>query len=421
MSRSNPIHTFVSQVLRAVLSAVFVILCSRWLGAEGRGELGLVLFWAGLLMMGNDFVGGSNLANAMQRFSLSALFPFSLAWSAFMLLTGFVLLMLFGSDSKMAWMVGLVSLPMVLLSIQYNVQQGLALVKQRNRLQLLLELLKLLFLLAFSAMWDSIDLGVGTAIASLFYALLLVLAVSTWLLRKPIFVAITTAEKPPKVLFTDGFWSQIGHLAQFLGYRLSLYSLTYWLGTPAAAGIYANALLIADTIWIFANSFGTIAHVRILRSKNPVFQADITLRYALIAVVGTTLACLFLAILPSNLFVAVFGDGFEALKDTALLLIPAIVSVSAASLFSHYLHAVNRFKLLFLANVAGLLLQTLLGVYLIPRWGIYGACVAADFGFFLVLLVVYRQFKLSNPNARLHGVVRIKGMLKILKQLVKLA
>ncbi len=47
MSRSNPIHTFISQLLRAVLSAVFVILCSRWLGPEGEGRT-----WIGFVLGG---------------------------------------------------------------------------------------------------------------------------------------------------------------------------------------------------------------------------------------------------------------------------------------------------------------------------------------------------------------------------------
>ena len=419
MSNSSALSTFVSQLLRTALAAVFVILCSRWMGPEGRGELGLALFWAGFLMMGNDFVGGSNLANAMQRFSLSALFPFSVAWSVFVLLSGFVLLMIFSSGTKMAWMVGLVSLPMVLLNIQYNVQQGLALVKERNRLQLALELLKVLFLVGFVSSWDKMDMGVGTAIASLFYAYLIVLALSSWLLRKPILLAFKNAASPPGVLFTDGFWSQNGHLAQFLAYRLSLYSLTYLLGNHAAAGIYANALLIADAIWIFANSFGTIAHVRILRSKNENFKADITLRYAVFAVFGTIAACLLLAVLPSSVFIWVFGAGFETLKDTTLLLIPAILAVAASSLFSHYLHAVNRFKALFVANLAGLLLQTAAAFWLIPKWGIYGACVAADTGFILTLVVVYMFFKNQNPHARLKGKLRFKLILKIAVRMLK--
>jgi O-antigen/teichoic acid export membrane protein len=405
-------------LLRTALAAVFVVLCSRWMGPEGRGELGLILFWAGLLATGNDYVGGSNLANALQRHSMASVFPVSIVWSLVVILMGFVGLSYF-ITSALAWKVSSLALPLLLLNIQYNVQQGLALVRQRNRLQLLLEVLKLLLLLSFAFTTLSLSVSVSSVITSMVIAYAVVLILSTGLLNQEIGLALKNRQWPPGELFTHGFWSQNGHLAQFLAYRLSLYTLTFLLGNHSAAGIYANALLIADAIWIFANSFGTIAHVRILRSKNENFKADITLRYAIFALFGTVLACLFMAVLPSGIFVWVFGKGFETLKDTSLLLIPAILAVASSSLFSHYLHAVNRFKALFIANVCGLVLQTAVGFWLIPRWGVYGACIAADAGFILTFFLVYAFFKSQNPHARLKGKIRFRLFLKVCMRLLK--
>ncbi|NBP06014.1 MAG: hypothetical protein EBV15_07315 [Bacteroidetes bacterium] len=418
MSNSSALSTFISQLLRTALAAVFVVLCSRWMGPEGRGELGLILFWAGLLATGNDYVGGSNLANALQRHSMASVFPVSIVWSLVVILMGFVGLSYFFT-SALAWKVSSLALPLLLLNIQYNVQQGLALVRQRNRLQLLLEVLKLLLLLTFAFTTLSLSVSVSSVITSMVLAYAVVLILSTGLLNQEIGLALKNRQWPPGELFTHGFWSQNGHLAQFLAYRLSLYTLTFLLGNHSAAGIYANALLIADAIWIFANSFGTIAHVRILRSKNENFKADITLRYAIFALFGTVLACLFMAVLPSGIFVWVFGKGFETLKDTSLLLIPAILAVAASSLFSHYLHAVNRFKALFIANVCGLVLQTAVGFWLIPCWGVYGACIAADAGFILTFFLVYGFFKARNPHARLKGKIRFRLLLKVCMRLLK--
>lgn len=418
MSKSSALNTFISQLLRTILAAVFVVLCSRWMGPEGRGELGLILFWVGLLATGSDYVGGSNLANAMQRNPLASVFPVSVLWSGVIVLMGFAGLSYFFGLS-LAWKVASLALPLLLLSILYNVQQGLTLVRQRNRLQLLLEVLKLLLLLLFVNTTLSSSVSVSSVITSMVLAYGVVLTLATGLLNQEIGQALKSRQSPPKDLFTNGFWSQNGHLAQFLAYRLSLYTLTYLLGHHAAAGIYANALLIADAIWIFANSFGTIAHVRILRSKNENFKADITLRYAIFALVGTVLACLLLAMLPTRVFVWVFGIGFENLKDTTLLLIPAILAVAASSLFSHYLHAVNRFKALFFANLCGLILQTAVGFWLIPRWGVYGACLAADVGFILTFLLVYGFFKSQNPHARLKGKIRFRLLLKVCMRIVK--
>jgi len=426
MSNSSALSTFLSQLLRTALAAVFVVLCSRWMGPEGRGELGLVLFWAGLLATASDYVGGSNLANALQRFSMASVLPFSIFWAVLIVIAGFGGLC-YCFDSSLAWNVTAISLPLMLLNIQYNLQQGLAMVRQRNRLQLGLEVLKLLLLFLFASMMHRGDfeipcmfnISLDKVVVALALAYGVILLLSTGLLHHEIGLSFKNKQKPPQSLFSDGFWSQNGHLAQFLAYRLSLYSLTYLLGNHKAAGIYANALLIADAIWIFANSFGTIAHARILRSKNENFKADIILRYTIFALAGTIVACLFMAILPSAVFVWVFGIGFETLKDTALLLIPAILAVAASSLFSHYLHAVNRFKALFVANVCGLVLQTAVGFWLIPHWDIYGACLAADAGFILSFILVYAFFKNQNPQSQLKGKISFRLLLKVCMRFLK--
>lgn len=412
----SPVKTFLIQILRAALSALFVVLCSRWMGPEGRGELGLLLFWAGLLMTANDYVGGSNLANMMQKHKPAALLPISFGWAFWIVASAVATLWITQPSAKMGLMLGFISLPLLLLSIVYNMHQGLGMVQRRNRLQLLLEALKLIFLVALLLQTRDFTLSVGTAVGALFYAMLVVLLIALWQLRKQIFPALLAPERPPLALFSSGFWSQNGHLAQFLAYRLSLYTLTWFSGSHFQAGIYANALLIADTIWIFANSFGTIAHIRILRSVNPRFQADITLRYAVLALAGTCVACLMLVLVPANWFTAVFGAGFESLKATVILLIPSILAVAASSLFSHYLHAVNRFKALFLANVCGLILQTLLGFFLIPKLGLPGACISANAGFVLVFLLVFLFFRQSNPGAHFHGKFRLRALWRIVRQ-----
>lgn len=417
---NSAFSTFGIQLFRAVLSALTVVLCSRWMGPEGRGELSIVLFWVNLYMIANDYVGGSSMANLMQKAGLNKLLPISFLWALFSSVSGMVIFYSLGGSLKMAVMTGLIAVPLALLSVQYNIYQGLAKVGQRNKIQLLLEVLKLLFVILAFVFMDNLEkrLSISSVVISMFWATAIVLFVSSFILRKIIIPGLKDFGRPPEMLFTSGFWSQNGHLVQFLNYRLSIWILTKILATSAPAGIYANALLIADTIWIFANSFGTIAHMRILQSKNEVFRADITLRYAAFAVTGTVLACLVMAMVPSGVYTAVFGAGFEQLKDTALLLIPAIIAVSASSLFSHYLHATDRFKQLLLANLAGLIVQTMAALWLIPRYGINGACIAADAGFVFILVVIIVIFRTGNPGVRFHGRFRLKAMIKIARNLV---
>jgi len=406
------------QLLKSAIAATTVVLYSRWMGAAGRGELSLLLFYVNLVMIANEYVGGSSLANLVPKYGVRNLNPTAFLWSIFVVIIAFFGFLFMGQSTNIALALSTFSLCLAQLTIHYNYYQGLGRVFQRNYLQLLLELLKLILWIAIA--WIAFGpyncselINTNTAIYIFLISTFLVWMFSEYLLRKEI-GWVHKNKRVPIVgeLFKLGFWAQNGQLIQFLNYRLVLMFIDKKLGL-SETGIYSNALLIADTIWIFGNSFGTIAHMRMLQSNNAVFRADITIRYAAVALAGTILACLFLVAVPNAVFVFIFGHDFESLKFTTLWFIPAVVALGLSTVFSHYLHATNQFKKLLFANAMGLCIQVGIGFWLIPIWGLKGACVAADVGFVLILAVVLFYFKKQNPNASLKGVFRFKSIRKI--------
>lgn len=413
------------QLLRAGLAALTVILISRWLGAEGRGELSIILFFVQILMIVNEYVGGSSLANMLVRHPAGQLLPFSHLWALAVVVVGSFVFSIFYTPEHTIFIAAL-ALPLAFLSIAWNIFQGLAMVYQRNVLQMILEGVKLVLLVV--AAWLAGVLGEQLvplrveisefntrSIIWIYSVASTFVLVFAWVLLKNRIKRGELKFLPPNELISSGFWSQNGHLVQFLNYRLSLILLASITGTNEAAGVYSNVLLIADTIWIFGNSFGTIAHMRLLQSKNQRFRADITLRYAVISTAGTAAAVLLSVLIPSTLFTAVFGADFIELRSTLLWISPAILALGASTLFSHYLHAVNRFRVLLLSNLAGLALQVVLALMLIPQMGLKGAALAADAGFLLILIIVFLLFRKENPDASLHGRFRLKALLKVLR------
>lgn len=414
MSLNSPIRTFGFQIARAAVAALTIVLISRWLGAEGRGELSVLLFYVQLIMVANEYVGGGSLGNLVVRYPLSRLFAFCMLWALLISVAGSALVSFSGHTSAGILQVLWVSLPLAWLTIQFNLNQGLAMVHQRNIVQLVAELLKLIMVIILGISAGVHLVNVNEVVFIYGLASVAALGLSVWFLRNHLPGAFRDLSMPPAELFRDGFWAQNGQLIQFLNYRLSLLLLTELLGDHAPAGIYANALLIADTIWIFGNSFGSIAHMRILQSSNQGFRADITLRYAGVAVLGTLAACVLLPLLPVSWYTGIFGPDFEALKNTVLWLIPAILALGASTLFSHYIAAKGGFVKLFFANLSGFAVQLMLALALIPVWGLKGAAIAADAGFVMILIIVYRIFKNENPDASLHGAIRLRPILKVL-------
>ena len=304
------------------------------------------------------------------------------------------------------------------LGIQYNIYQVNGWIQQRNKLQLALEALKLLGIaLCFEAMYgyvfpkmNAIELSDKSSVQIpadqtlhyvggfnetavlwiLVYASGLVCLISLGVILKQRGAAKNTqnnnlaennnladnnnlsdshnlADKhnladnnsiwPPKELFTSGFMSQTGHILLFLLYRLPLWWMAAEFGN-AEAGVLANALLMADTLWIFGNSFGTILHSRMLRwgPRKAKFGKLLSL-YVLLSGLGTLFAIVVAWLIPASLYVWVFGSTFTNLKETFVLITPAVLFLGLSAPIGHYLHAQNRFlSLIFSYGIALLVL-----------------------------------------------------------------
>ena len=426
-SDGGPVRTFGWQLAKAVIAALVVVIYSRGMGAYGRGALSVLLLYLQLTLMVSEVVAGGALANLLTKYSVRRILP--TAW-VFLLLVLCIAYLI-------GWFVWVIpnagDYPICLdhpkvitlnllffqglflggLNIQYNLYQAQGWVNQRNRLQVSMEVLKLLgLLLCFEAMYGfiipknaAIELSVSRHIAErlmdgqtlhylhgfnemailwiLVYASGLVWVYSLWqsrsLFKGGVMQSIQSSPQemgqsrrgsnnesfwssiqPPREMFNSGFLSQLGHILLFLLYRLPLWWMAAQFGN-SEAGLLANALLIADTIWIFGNSYGTILHSRMLVSAGSLLgdrnNGDVSApasqqrkfhkllsRYVVISATGTLFAVLAAILVPNALYVFVFGETFSGLKETLFLISPAVIFLGISAPIGHYLHAQNRFK-----------------------------------------------------------------------------
>ena len=512
-SDGGPVRTFGWQLAKAVIAALVVVIYSRGMGAYGRGALSVLLLYLQLTLMVSEVVAGGALANLLTKYSVRRILP--TAW-VFLLLVLCIAYLI-------GWFVWVIpnagDYPICLdhpkvitlnllffqglflggLNIQYNLYQAQGWVNQRNRLQVSMEVLKLLgLLLCFEAMYGfiipknaAIELSVSRHIVErlmdgqtlhylhgfnemailwvLVYASGAVWLYSLWQSRS-LFIGgsifksgamqsncssievIGQAQllsnngsfwrsiQPPKEMFHSGVLSQLGHILLFLLYRLPLWWMAAQFGN-SEAGLLANALLIADTIWIFGNSYGTILHSRMLVSSGSLSgdrnNGDVSAtasqqikfhkllsRYVVIPTSGTLLAVLAAMLVPNTLYVFVFGETFSGLKETLFLISPAVIFLGISAPIGHYLHAQNRFKGLIVSYGSAVVVlvvlwfgvdwftwQTINGIdrFEMPKAvqdtgilspglylrmiSIFGKFMSVNLAFFVLLFLNYRQVK----------------------------
>ena len=495
-SDGGPVRTFGWQLVKAVIAALVVVIYSRGMGAYGRGALSVLLLYLQLTLMVSEVVAGGALANLLTKYSVRRILP--TAW-VFLLLVLCIAYLI-------GWFVWVIpnagDYPICLdhpkvitlnllffqglflggLNIQYNLYQAQGWVNQRNRLQVSMEVLKLLgLLLCFEAMYGfiipknaAIELSVSMHIAErlmdgqtlhylhgfnemailwiLVYASGLVWVYSLWqsrsLFKGGVMQSIQSSPQemgqsrhgsnngsfwssiqPPKEMFNIGFLSQLGHILLFLLYRLPLWWMAAQFGN-SEAGLLANALLIADTIWIFGNSYGTILHSRMLVSSGSLsgdrnngdesapasqqrkFQKLLS-RYVVISSSGTLLAVLTAMLVPNALYIFVFGETFSGLKETLFMISPAVIFLGISAPIGHYLHAQNRFKGLIVSYGSAVVVLVVLwfGVdelismtdfhdtgaiprgYFLGMVSFFGKFMAVNLAFLVLLFLNYRQVK----------------------------
>ena len=152
----------------------------------------------------------------------------------------------------------------------------------------------------------------------------------------------------------EGIWAQLGQFVLFLIYRLPLYLVSEWLG-DAPAGVLSNALLVIDSLWIFANSLGGVLHARIINSDNEPWNKRQLNRFVSWSFLGTTLLGLMACLIPGLFYEKIFGSGFGDIAAYVRWMMPGYLALGFFACMGNFLHAKNQFKLLLKNHVLGLI------------------------------------------------------------------
>ena len=413
MAKNSPISTFGMRLVKAIIAAVVVVLCSRWLNADGRGVLSVTLFWLHMIILVHEMVGGSPIANLIRNKPIGSIVPAVWIWSILTGIFGGTMLFFF-TNLPVFWIL-LIYFPLAWLGTHYNYYQGLSKVFIRNNLQVLLEVLKLLVLLVYYLLSPLITVVHVLVVYAITH--ILVYAISRWVLRPFFALAKQEMTKPPKILFSFGITNQMAAILQFLSYRIGVVLLANYV-SDAEAGVFSNVLLIADTVWIFANSFGTIAHMKILASNNETYVARLVSKYVSISLMGTLLACFLIVLVPSSFYAFVFGADFSGMRAISLAAIPGILALGFSTVMAHYLHAINRFNLLVLSSLCGLSVQLICHYILLKELEGLGAGIALSVGLVISAIVLFIfTSKILGKNLVFKPIYEfrlIKNMIKIM-------
>ena len=199
-------------------------------------------------------------------------------------------------------------------------------------------------------------------------------------------------------LFSYGWKSELGTLLQFFNYRLTYFILDYYISRESV-GVFSVGVTIAEAIWIVNRSMSMVQYSNVLKQGNTLQSRKETLMLAWISFGISAVCVLVIVLLPSSLFSFVFGSEFGNVNRVVLVLSPGILAMAFSNVLDNYFSAIRHLNVQILKSAVVLVFTFGLSLWLIPKYGIDGACVV-NAASYVVSAIVLLSYFLSQKSMR---------------------
>ncbi len=407
------IHTFLSRVLILILNFGIIIFATNVWGSQGKGSISMLI--ADLSIIGffsNVFVG--SVSYMTSRYKTADVLGIAYIWSVVVgisipLVVHFAIRPVY----DLSYLV-LLSVLFSLLTANINYFIGKQNISKFNLYTILQQGVHLVFLLAavYILGFSSLDTYFITLIGC--YGILFM--ISTYQLyssaQLPEFSLSGTVIKS---MFAYGWKTQLSALMQFMNYRLSFYFLEVYRGI-ASVGVFSIGVALSEGIWAVSRSLSTILYAKVVNSSDHMESVDAAKVSIKLSFLVTLFFILIILCVPSSVYTLVFGAAFYQTKLIFMLLSPGILAIAVSNIIGSYFAGVNRLQILNVKSFVGLVFTVISSVYVIPRWGIIGACVVTTISYCLSSGILFWKFYKTTPF-KVSDLLPTKHELTIVKQL----
>jgi hypothetical protein len=381
--------------MAAVASLGIAIVLSQQLGAGGKGEQSLIITTIAMMMLAANLLAGAALVYLAPRFPLLRLLLPSAVWSLLTGLAAWVFLQLVPLvPAVWAADVALLTALCALAGIFSNFLIGRERVPAANLTSLLQPLLVLAWLgitWALKAELSIRDYVHGLYLAYGISALSgIIFLKKEW--RKPVECADITYRHIIRQMLEYGAMNQMAHIFQLLSLRMGFYFLDHFSGT-ASLGQYSNAVAIMESVWLLSKSIAVVQYARISNSNDQEYTRRLSLELTRGTLALTALAVLVIALMPSSLWVYVFGAEFGGLQPMMWALAPGTLCYVLVLLLGHHFSGNGQYHFNTRASLAGLPVALAASLTFIPWWGAVGAALASGMSYAVTAAVAFYYFR----------------------------
>jgi O-antigen/teichoic acid export membrane protein len=197
-----------------------------------------------------------------------------------------------------------------------------------------------------------------------------------------------------------GTYVQFANIFQTMNYRLSLKFVDFYAGR-GAVGVLSLGMQLAEGMWLISRSIATVQYSRLSNEMNYDYSVRLTLTLAKISWVVTGFAMLLVLAIPKFVFETIFTARFGDVKLVITSLALGIVALSVSMIFSGFFSSINKPYHNTISSAIGLVFTVVLGLILIPEYGIMGAGISATISYSFLTLYQFIIFsRMTKLTAR---------------------
>jgi O-antigen/teichoic acid export membrane protein len=390
--------TFSIRFASAIINLLIAVVISRFLGASGKGEQGIMLTTIAFIILFDNLVGGASVVYLTPRLKLKNILVASYLWSLFISIVSYVILLitdLVPTEYQLA--VAALSGMCSIVSINSSILIGKEKIDQSNIINFMMPLLTLLTV--YFLFKTSICITVNAYLIALFITYFICFLLSFRFLL-PYFTKEDKSSSKGviqtlKIMLGYGLQNQLAHVFQLLSFRISFYVLEYYW-SKSQVGIYSNGVSIIESVWMISSSITLFQYARIVNTSDKSYAINLTEILTKYGMLVAALALIPILVLPSVVYTSIFGPDFKDLNILILFLAPGIWVFNYALIIGHYFSGIGKYYINAIASGVGLVV-TIPAVFLfVPKYHIYGAAISATISYFCTSMVVLYFFKRSG-------------------------
>lgn len=171
----------------------------------------------------------------------------------------------------------------------------------------------------------------------------------------------------------------------------------HFLGS-GPTGVYSVAVSLGFPITMLAGVVGTLTFQRVSAEESRATRIAQTNRAVRVVLPLVTLAIIVMGLLAHLIVPLLYGHEFEGAANALILLLPGLLAFGLEVVMMNFLAGEGSPPIVIWAPAAGLVVNVVANVFVIPRWGINGASVTSSVAYTVVLLLVLRFYRRSTGS-----------------------